>query len=64
MEPTDNLFDIPIVNPFLTIELKQVGIDSVLLEGNQILVSDYESEINLIFSSAGMHLPSSVYNYM
>ena len=61
---TTSVFDQSPINPFISILLKTVEFDSVLLETDQIFVNDYENDISLVPHSPGMHMPLSLWSYM
>ena len=63
-DPSQNLFDMSPVNPFLQMNLEQLNFRSVLLQGNQIYVEKFETSIKLIPGSTATHIPVSIYNYM
>ena len=54
----------PIVNPFLRIDLSQLEFYTVLLEDRQVFVNDYAKTVSLVPQSPGMHMPKSLYDYM
>ena len=48
----------------MQIDLSQISFKNLLLQENQIFVKDFANKISLLPSSAGTHLPTSIYRYM
>ena len=44
--------------------MSQISFKTVLLQENQIFVTDFMEQINLTPASAATHLPNSIYQYM
>jgi hypothetical protein len=59
-----DLFDQPIVTPFLNLEMSQISFESVRLQNTQIFVTDFASTILLTPSVAATHMPTKIYDYM
>ena len=64
LDPKQSILEQTIVNPFLEIILYQIQIQNVLLQGDQVYLEDYASEIKLVPSSPGVHMPYSLFSYM
>ena len=54
----------PIVNPFLTLKMSQISFHTVLLQENQIFVTNFLEQISLTPAMAATHVPESIYDYM
>ena len=64
IEEEKNIFEQNTVNPFLDLDLTQIQFRSVLLQQNQIFVTDFAKTISLLPGSAATHMPTSIYDYM
>ena len=52
-----SVFEQSPINPFFAIPLTTVEFRSVLIQGEQVFVNNYEKQISLVPNSPGMHLP-------
>ena len=57
----DNIFDLTTVNPFIAMPLSLITFNQVLLNENQIYVTEYAKSISLTTASAATHLPTSIF---
>ena len=59
-----DLFKLKKIRPFLDLKMSQISFSTVLLQENQIFVTDFQEQITLTPASAATHIPQSIYNYM
>lgn len=52
------------MNPFIQMELDQLTFNNLLLQNQPIYVDKYSGNVNLVISTAGTHLPDTVWSYM
>jgi len=59
-----DLFDLRIVNPFLNLKMNQISFSDLLVQDNQVFLTNFEHGITITPASPATHIPSSIFKYM
>ena len=52
------------INPFLSLKMNNITLGSPNIQSSQVIFSDYGSSVYLTPQTQGIHLPTSIYDYM